>query len=181
MNIIPGQLAGLLIVEPKVFGDPRGYFMETWNARRYREAGLAVDFVQDNISVSARGILRGLHFQNPASQGKLVSVLDGEVFDVAVDLRRSSSTFGKWSAIRLSSDNKQQFYIPPGFAHGFQVLSERAMFHYKCTDYYAPQHEWTLAWDDPDLAVDWPLKYPAVSAKDSKGIRLRDCPPERLF
>jgi dTDP-4-dehydrorhamnose 3,5-epimerase len=181
VNVIRCELAGLCIVEPKVFGDARGFFMETWNERRYREAGLEASFVQDNLSVSRRGILRGLHFQNPASQGKLVSVLQGEVFDVAVDLRRSSPTFGKWHATRLSGENKLQFYVPPGFAHGFQVLSETAMFHYKCTEFYSPNDELTLRWDDPDVRVQWPQPDPLLSERDAQGLRLRDIPSDRLF
>jgi dTDP-4-dehydrorhamnose 3,5-epimerase len=181
MNIIHCDLQGLLILEPKVFGDARGFFMETWNRRRYREAGLDFDFVQDNLSVSRRGILRGLHFQNPTPQGKLVSVLQGEVFDVAVDLRQSSPTFGKWHATPLSAENKRQFFIPPGFAHGFQVLSESAMFHYKCTDFYSPKDEMTLRWDDPDIGIQWPATEPILSEKDTKGLRLRDLPRDRLF
>lgn len=181
MNVIRCDLAGLCVVEPKVFGDARGFFMETWNQRRYHETGIDANFVQDNLSVSRRGILRGLHFQNPAPQGKLVSVLQGEVFDVAVDLRRSSPTFGKWHATRLSGENKHQFFVPAGFAHGFQVLSETAMFHYKCTEFYSPKDELTLRWDDPDVAIQWPHPEPLLSEKDAKGLRLRDIPPDRLF
>ena len=135
MNVIRCELEGLLLLEPKVFGDARGFFMETWNRRRYEEAGIQAAFVQDNISVSRRGTLRGLHYQSPNAQGKLVSVMEGEVFDVAVDIRRGSPTFGQWHGVKLSSENKRQFFVPTGFAHGFQVLSETAMFHYKCTDY----------------------------------------------
>ncbi|HWX19348.1 MAG TPA: dTDP-4-dehydrorhamnose 3,5-epimerase [Candidatus Binatia bacterium] len=181
MNVIPCELKGLLILEPKVFGDARGFFLETWNRRRYREAGVEADFCQDNLSVSSRGILRGLHCQNPTPQGKLVSVLQGEVFDVAVDLRRSSPTFGKWHGTRLSGENKRQFFIPAGFAHGFLVLSETAMFHYKCTAFYTPQDEMTIRWDDPDIGIEWPMHSPLLSEKDGKGMRLRDVPPERLF
>ncbi len=181
MNIIPCELPGLLIFEPKVFGDPRGYFMETWNQRRYRDAGLTAAFVQDNISVSRRGALRGLHFQNPSPQGKLVSVWSGEVFDVAVDLRRSSPTFGKWHGLRLSAENKRQFFVPPGFAHGFVVLSEEAMFHYKCTDFYSPKDEMTIRWDDPEIGIAWPIETPTLSERDAKGRLLRDVPKECLF
>jgi dTDP-4-dehydrorhamnose 3,5-epimerase len=181
MNVTRCQLEGLLILQPKVFGDRRGFFMETWNQRRYAEAGLEAAFVQDNISVSRKGALRGLHFQNPNPQGKLVSVLQGEVFDVAVDLRVSSSTFGKWHGLVLSSENKQQFYVPAGFAHGFLVLSETAMFHYKCTGLYSPQDEMTLRWDDPDLAIQWLLPNPTLSEKDSKGLRLNEVPRHRLY
>lgn len=181
MNVIRCELEGLVVLEPKVFGDSRGFFLETWNARRYREAGIAADFVQDNLSLSRRGILRGLHFQNPAPQGKLVMVLQGEVFDVAVDIRRSSPTFGRWHGMHLSAENKRQFFIPPGFAHGFVVLSESALFHYKCTELYSPQHEMAIRWDDPDIGIRWPLAAPQLSEKDAKALRLRDVPAERLF
>jgi dTDP-4-dehydrorhamnose 3,5-epimerase len=181
MNVVSGELAGLVLIEPKVFGDSRGFFMETWNRDRYREAGLAADFVQDNLSFSRRGALRGLHFQNPTPQGKLVSVLQGEVFDVAVDLRRSSPTFSKWQGLTLSGDNKRQFFVPPGFAHGFVVLSETALFHYKCTEPYSPGSELTIRWDDPDLDIQWPMKSPTLSEKDARGLRLRDVPRDRLF
>jgi dTDP-4-dehydrorhamnose 3,5-epimerase len=175
------ELQGLLILEPKVFGDARGFFMETWNQRRYREAGLELDFVQDNISVSGKGTLRGLHFQNPSAQGKLVSVLEGEVFDVAVDLRQSSPTFGRWHGLNLSSENKLQFFVPPGFAHGFLVLSETAMFHYKCTEFYSPKDEMAVRWDDPEVGIRWPLQKPILSEKDAKAPRLREVPREKLF
>jgi dTDP-4-dehydrorhamnose 3,5-epimerase len=181
VNIIRVELEGLLIIEPKVFGDPRGFFMETWNHRRYQEAGVPPGFVQDNISFSRRGALRGLHFQNPSSQGKLVSVLQGEVFDVAVDLRRSSKTFGRWHGLNLSEQNRRQFFIPPGFAHGFAVLSDTALFHYKCTEYYSPKDELTLLWNDPALNIAWPLAQPTLSDKDNQGLLLKDIPPERLF
>lgn len=181
MNVIAVELRGLLIIEPKVFGDARGFFMETWNRNRYREAGLTADFVQDNLSFSHRGALRGLHFQNPVPQGKLVSVLQGEVFDVAVDLRRSSPTFGKWHGLTLSGENKRQFFVPPGFAHGFAVMSETALFHYKCTEMYSPGNELTIRWDDPDLGIKWPLKDPTLSEKDAKGLLLKNVPQERLF
>ena len=181
MNVIRCELEGLLIIEPKVFGDPRGFFMETWNLNRYAEAGLKIAFVQDNISVSRRGALRGLHFQNPRPQGKLVSVLQGAVFDVAVDLRQSSRTFGKWHGLELSSENKRQFYVPTGFAHGFLVLSDSAMFHYKCNDFYSPKDEVTVRWNDPDIGIDWPITNPTLSEKDANGLRLCDLPPDRLF
>jgi dTDP-4-dehydrorhamnose 3,5-epimerase len=181
MNVQPGKLKGLLVIEPKVFGDARGFFMESWNLRQYQEAGIGTSFVQDNISVSRRGALRGLHFQNPNGQGKLVSVLQGEVLDVVADIRLRSATFGQWEAVHLSSENKRQFYIPPGFAHGFLVLSESAMFHYKCTEFYSPKDEVTLRWNDPALGIEWPLKDPIVSEKDAKGMLLKDIPRERLF
>lgn len=181
MNVIAGQLAGLVVIEPKVFGDARGFFMETWNLRQYQEAGLRAPFVQDNISVSKRGALRGLHFQNPNPQGKLVSVLQGEVLDLVVDLRLHSATFGKSEAVHLSSENKRQFYIPAGFAHGFLVLSDTAMFHYKCTEFYSPKDEMTLRWNDPELGILWPIDNPVVSEKDAKGLLLKDVPRDRLF
>jgi len=181
MNVIRSELSGLLIIEPKVFGDARGFFLEAWNRRRYAEAGLDCDFVQDNISMSRRGILRGLHLQNPAAQGKLVQVLQGEVFDVAVDIRSSSPTFKRWQGLVLSAENKRQFFIPPGFAHGFLVLSETALFAYKCTEYYLPQHEVTIAWNDPEIGIRWPLDNPQLSEKDARGLRLCDVPPTRLF
>lgn len=181
MNVTRCALDGLLILEPKVFGDSRGFFLETWNRNRYLEIGIPADFVQDNISFSRRGILRGLHFQNPNSQGKLVSCLQGEIYDVAVDLRRASPTFGQWQSTTLSSENKRQFFIPPGFAHGFQVLSDSALFHYKCTDFYTPAHERTLKWNDPALKIPWPITDPVLSDKDTRGVALADLPPEHLF
>jgi dTDP-4-dehydrorhamnose 3,5-epimerase len=181
MNVLTCDIAGLLILEPKVFGDARGFFVETWNRRRYGEAGIDVDFVQDNISFSRRGTLRGLHFQNPKPQGKLMQVLQGEVFDVAVDIRRSSPTYGRWHGVLLSAENKRQFYVPSGFAHGFAVLSETALFQYKCTEFYSPQDECAIRWDDPDIAVEWPVKTPLISDRDAKGLRLREAPRERLF
>lgn len=181
MKVRSCEIPGLLIIEPKVFGDARGFFLETWHRQRYREAGLDVDFVQDNLSSSRRGTIRGLHFQNPRAQGKLVWVIQGEVFDVAVDLRRSSPTFGRWHGLNLSSENRLQFYIPPGFAHGFAVLSETAIFAYKCTEFYSPADELTLQWNDPDVGVQWPFDDPVLSEKDRRGLRLKDLPPERLF
>ncbi len=181
MKVTRCDIAGLLIIEPKVFGDARGFFLETWNEQRYREAGLELNFVQDNMSSSRRGALRGLHFQNPRSQGKLVWAIEGEVFDVAVDLRRGSPTFGRWHGLNLSSQNRLQFYVPRGFAHGFAVLSETAVFAYKCTELYSPKDEMTLAWDDPDVGVKWPFDNPVLSDKDKQGVRLKDLPVDRLF
>ena len=181
MNVLHCEIEGPLIFEPKVFGDARGFFMEIWSRRRYAEAGLDMDFVQDNISLSRGGILRGLHYQIPGAQGKLVYVLQGEVFDVAVDIRRSSPTFGRWHGLVLSAENKRQFYVPPGFAHGFVVMSETALFAYKCTTLYAPQNEMTIAWDDPEIGVPWPVAKPLLSEKDTRGLRLRDVPAEKLF
>ena len=181
MNVLTCPIPDLRIIEPKVFGDARGFFVETWNRRRYGEAGLDVDFVQDNVSFSRRGTLRGLHFQNPNPQGKLLQVLTGEVFDVAVDIRRSSATFGKWHGLVLSGENKRQFYVPPGFAHGFVVLSETALFQYKCTEFYSPKDETAIRWDDPDIGIAWPIEQPLLSERDAKALRLQAMPPERLF
>jgi len=181
MNISRCELADLLIVEPDVFGDNRGYFMESWNRQRYRDAGIDFDFVQDNFSLSRRGTLRGLHFQNPLAQGKLVSVLQGEVFDVGVDIRRSSPTFGRWFGMTLSAENKRQFFLPPGFAHGFLVLSDMALFHYKCTDYYSPKDEQGFRWDDPEVGIKWPVENPILSQRDAAAPRLKVLPPEKLF
>ena len=181
MKVTRCDIAGLLIIESKVFGDARGFFLETWNEQRYREAGLDLRFVQDNLSLSRRGTVRGLHFQNPNPQGKLVYVIEGEVFDVAVDLRRGSPTFGRWHGVNLSAQNRLQFFVPPGFSHGFAVLSETALFAYKCTDLYSPQDEMTLLWNDPDVGVQWPVSEPVLSEKDKKGLRLRDLLADRLF
>ncbi len=180
MKVIETAIPGLLILEPKVFGDARGFFMESYNAKVFGDAtGLAPDFVQDNHSRSAKGVLRGLHYQIEQAQGKLVRAVRGSVFDVAVDLRRSSPTFGQWAGVELSEDNHRQLWIPPGFAHGFLVTSESADFLYKTTDYYAPQHERSLAWNDPTVGVAWPLHLlggaPLLSAKDVAGKALADC------
>ncbi|MBK7845925.1 MAG: dTDP-4-dehydrorhamnose 3,5-epimerase [Zoogloea sp.] len=177
MKVIETAIPDLLILEPKVFGDARGFFMESFNARRFQEAtGLNVDFVQDNHSRSAKGVLRGLHYQIQQAQGKLVRVVRGSVFDVAVDLRRSSPTFGQWVGVTLSEENNRQFWIPPGFAHGFLVTSDSADFLYKTTDYYAPEHERSLAWNDPAVGVVWPLDgAPLLSAKDVAGKPLGEC------
>lgn len=177
MKVIDTPLAGLLIIEPKVFGDDRGFFLEIWSRKRYQDMGIKADFVQDNLSFSRRGVLRGLHFQNPKPQGKLVYVLQGEVFDVAVDIRQDSPTFGQWHGTVLSADNKRQFWVPPGFAHGFCVTSETALFAYKCTELYAPQHEQSIRWDDPTLAIDWPLISPQVSDKDRLAPLLSEIKP----
>ena len=172
MRAITTPLDGVLVLEPKVFGDARGFFFESFNARKFEDAtGFHGDFVQDNHSRSGRGVLRGLHYQIRQPQGKLVRVVEGEVFDVAVDIRKSSPTFGQWYGHRLSADNKLQLWIPPGFAHGFVVLSDRADFLYKTTDYWAPEFERCIAWNDSDLAIEWPLGgiTPLVSAKDAQG------------
>lgn len=169
MQLLPADIPDVLVVEPKVFGDARGFFMESWNRRAFAQAGLDAEFVQDNHSLSRRGVLRGLHYQIREPQGKLVRVTSGEVFDVAVDLRRSSPTFGRSVGMRLSAQNRLMMWIPPGFAHGFLVLSEAADFLYKTTAYYHPEHDRSLRWDDPALGIDWPLDgiEPIVSAKDA--------------
>ncbi|KLU60293.1 dTDP-4-dehydrorhamnose 3,5-epimerase [Peptococcaceae bacterium CEB3] len=174
MNVIKTHLPGVLIIEPDIFGDKRGFFMETWNRVRYGDKGLAVNFVQDNLSFSQKGVLRGLHFQYPNPQGKLVYVLQGEVFDVSVDIRLGSPTFGRWQGVTLSGENKRQFYIPEGFAHGFCVTSDTALFAYKCTEVYTPKAEHGLIWNDPDLGIDWPVAEPLLSEKDTVYPRLRD-------
>jgi dTDP-4-dehydrorhamnose 3,5-epimerase len=172
---IPTSLPGMLLLEPRVFGDERGFFLESYNEQAMSEAGIPERFVQDNHSCSHRNVLRGLHYQIKQAQGKLVRVADGEILDVAVDLRRSSATFGGWQAVRLSGENKRMLWIPAGLAHGFRVISEKAHVLYKATDYYAPEHERTLAWNDPDLKIDWELDgEPIVSAKDQRGLTLRD-------
>jgi len=180
MIIETTNLPGVLLVKPNVFGDARGFFLESWNRERYAEAGLDQDFVQDNVSQSRQGILRGLHFQNPRPQGKLVQVLRGEVFDVAVDIRVGSPTFGQWYGVALSEENHYQLYVPENFAHGFCVTSETALFAYKCTDFYNPAGEHSLAWDDPDIGIPWPVAAPQLSAKDQAAKRLKDFPPAAL-
>ncbi|WLQ15472.1 dTDP-4-dehydrorhamnose 3,5-epimerase [Hahella aquimaris] len=175
MKVIHTKLSGVVIIEPKVFGDHRGFFIETYQAARYRdEAGIDLEFVQDNHSRSGRGVLRGLHFQKTKPQGKLVRVTQGEVFDVAVDLRKGSPTYGQWEGVILSGENHLQFYVPPGFAHGFCVLSDTADFQYKCTDYYDPSDEGGLIWNDPDVGVAWPIESPNLSQKDLALPTLRD-------
>jgi len=176
MNVIPTAIPEVLILEPKVFGDARGFFFESFNQKVFNEAtGLQVDFVQDNHSRSTKGVLRGLHYQLQQAQGKLVRVVQGEVFDVAVDLRKSSPTFGQWVGVHLSADNHKQLWVPPGFAHGFVVLSESAEFLYKTTDYYAPQHERSLLWNDPAIGIDWPIDFePQLAAKDAAAQRLAE-------
>lgn len=176
MKIEPTQIPDVLIVEPTVFGDSRGFFFESYNHRTFQKlTGLSVSFVQDNHSRSSRNVLRGLHYQIQQAQGKLVRVVSGEVFDVAVDIRRASPSFGKWVGEHLSAENKRQLWIPPGFAHGFLVVSDAAEFLYKTTDYYAPEHERCIRWNDPDLAIDWPVKgVPMVSAKDEQGVLFKD-------
>ena len=180
MKVIKTKIEGLLIVKPQIFGDERGFFVETYNKKRYQESGVEPEFVQDNFSKSSKGVLRGLHFQKPPfAQGKLVQVIVGKVLDVAVDIRYGSPTFGEWVSVELSAEDKKQFWIPEGFAHGFVALEDDTIFNYKCTNFYAPESEGAIAWDDKDLNVDWQLeKYgiaePIVSEKDQKNSALKD-------
>ena len=182
MNVIETSLPGVLIADPKVFGDERGFFMETFNDQRYEEAGIPESgrFVQDNLSRSAHGVLRGLHFQNPHPQGKLVSVLEGEVFDVAVDIRVGSPHFGEWTGAYLSAENKRQIWVPPDFAHGFVVTGETALFSYKCTDYYVREAEGTVLWNDPNVGIEWPVEKPTLSDKDRAARTLEGIPESEL-
>jgi dTDP-4-dehydrorhamnose 3,5-epimerase len=181
MRLVQTKLAGVVIVEPDVYEDARGYFFETWSERRYAELGLPSRFVQDNLSRSCRRTLRGLHLQlPPMAQAKLVFVLEGEVLDVAVDVRSDSPTFGQWVAETLSASNRRQLYIPEGFAHGFCVTSEQALFAYKCTQYYAPTAEVSVLFSDPDIGIEWPVREPLLSKKDAAAARLREIPKERL-
>lgn len=177
LNIIETKLKGVVIVEPAVFGDARGYFMESYSKRDFDEAGLTMNFVQDNESRSKKGVLRGLHFQTKHTQGKLVRVVEGSVFDVAVDLRKDSPTFGQWTGVTLTAENKRQFYVPEGLAHGFLVLSDAATFQYKCTDYYAPEYDGGVLWNDPDIGIEWPLDGTfdvLLSDKDQKQQTLKE-------
>lgn len=180
MRVEHTAIRSVLVIDPQVFGDARGYFHETWHRERYCSHGVPRDFVQDNVSRSQRGILRGLHLQEPFGQGKLVQVLAGEVFDVALDVRVGSPTFGRWVGETLSEQNHRQLYIPPGFAHGFCVVSESALLSYKCTELYHPETELSISWNDPALAIDWPVKDPVLSKKDAAAHPLRDIPQERL-
>lgn len=180
MKISATSLPGVLLIEPKVFGDERGFFLETYHQQKYQDSGLDTVFVQDNHSRSTRGVLRGLHYQLKNPQGKLVSVASGEVFDVAVDIRQGSPTFGKWYGEILSDTNHRQLYVPPGFAHGFLVLSEVADFTYKCTDYYAPGDEYTIAWNDPDIGIHWPGTNMVLSEKDSNAPNLSELSADQL-
>ena len=180
MEVIETNLPGVLVIEPKVFGDERGFFMETWNEARYKEAGLPHEFVQDNLSFSQHGVLRGLHFQNPNQQGKLVYVLMGEVFDVAVDIRVGSPHFGEWTGTTLSAENKRQLYVPEGFAHGFLVTGDSALFVYKCTDHYNGQAEASVLWNDPDVGIEWPTGQPTLSEKDRIAPPLSEMPEKQL-
>lgn len=180
MKVIETRLPGCVVIEPAVFGDERGFFFEGWNAARFGQLGLPDRFVQSNVSSSSKGVLRGLHYQWPRPQGKLVSVLEGEVYDVAVDIRRGSPTFGQWEAVVLSAQNKRQFWIPEGFAHGFAVLSDTALFHYLCTDVYVKEADAGVRWNDADIAVDWPVGAPTLSPKDEHAPFLKDIAEERL-
>lgn len=180
MNVTELDLPGVLLLEPKVYGDERGFFLETWQSRRYAEAGMPEYFVQDNLSKSRHGVLRGLHYQIQRPQGKLVSVIEGEVFDVAADIDPGSTTFGRWVGARLSGDNKRQLYVPPGYAHGFCVLSDAAYFAYKCTEYYAPELERGVRWDDPTLAIEWLVEEPIVNERDAAWPTLEGAKREEL-
>jgi dTDP-4-dehydrorhamnose 3,5-epimerase len=180
MQVSAAGIPGLLIIDPVVHGDARGFFVETYSRDRYAEVGVSADFVQDNLSSSRRGILRGLHLQHPRGQGKLCSVLEGEAFDVVVDVRVGSPTFGKWEGVTLSYENKRQLYIPPGLAHGFCVMSERALFSYKCTDFYSAENELGVAWNDEDIGIEWPIDAPLLSDKDRANPKLRDVSQDRL-
>ena len=181
MKVTPTDLPDVLLIEPQVHGDARGWFVESFQRERYRDAGIALEFIQDNMSYSSRGTLRGMHIQHPHGQGKLVQAIAGEVFDVAVDARRGSPHFGRWTGVHLSGENKHQLWVPPGFLHGFLVLSETALFSYKCTDLYHPETEFSVRWDDPDIGIRWPLPgEPRLSDKDRSAPLLRDVPAGRL-
>ena len=180
MRTIETGIPGLLVIEPTVHGDARGFFMESWHSRRYQEAGLPGTFVQSNLSRSGPGVIRGLHFQNPQPQGKLVYVLEGRIFDVAVDIRPDSPTFRQWAGVELSAENHLQIYVPEGFAHGFCVLGDGALLTYLCTAEYRPEFDRSVSWDDPELGIRWPLEEATLSAKDAAAPRLADIPPDQL-
>lgn len=180
MHVTATPLDGVIIIEPKIFGDHRGFFIETYHENRYKDAGILASFVQDNISFSVQGTLRGLHYQHPHGQAKLVQVLQGEIFDVAVDIRHGSPGFGRWTGVTLSADNRRQLYIPKGFAHGFCVLSETALFSYKCSDFYAPEAEGGICWNDPDLGIEWPVTNPILSDRDRTYPKLKEIAVDRL-
>ena len=180
MRIVQTELPGCWVLEPKVFSDERGNFYETWNKKVFSDLGLNLDFKQANVSSSSRRVLRGLHYQWPKPQGKLIHVLEGEVYDVAVDIRRDSPTFGRWASVILSAENKRQFWIPPGFAHGFVTLSEHTTFNYLCTEMYDSECDASLRWDDASLAIDWPVSEPILSNKDARASFLCDVSPEKL-
>ena len=180
MNTIETGIPGLIVIEPVVHGDPRGFFMETWHSSRYQEAGIPGHFVQSNLSRSGPGVIRGLHYQYPHSQGKLLSVLDGRVFDVAVDIRTDSPTYRQWAGVELSAENHRQLYVPEGFAHGFCVLGETALLSYLCTEEYRADCDAVIAWDDPDIGIRWPIQDGRLSGKDSSAPLLRDVPADKL-
>jgi dTDP-4-dehydrorhamnose 3,5-epimerase len=180
MKFIETTLLGCVVIEPQVFGDSRGFFYESYNEAKFRDAGIDRKFVQANVSRSARGVLRGLHYQWPNPQGKLVSVLEGEVYDVAVDIRRGSPTFGRWTGVMLTAENHRHFWIPEGFAHGFCVVSEHATFSYQCTDLYDAKADGGVRWDDPAIGIDWPVSSPLLSDKDAKAPLLAEVPADRL-
>jgi dTDP-4-dehydrorhamnose 3,5-epimerase len=180
MRTIETGVPGLIIIEPVVHGDDRGFFMETWNSARYRAVGLPGQFIQSNLSRSGAGVIRGMHFQHPYPQGKLVSVLEGRVFDVAVDIRPDSPAFRQWAGVELSAENHRQLYVPEGFAHGFCVLGESALLSYLCTEEYRAEHDAVVAWDDPDIGIRWPIESGRLSAKDASAPRLRDIAPDTL-
>lgn len=180
MKVTRLSIPEVILLEPRAFGDSRGWFLETWQVQRYAEAGLPERFVQDNVSCSQRGVLRGLHYQQPHGQGKLVQSLRGEVFDVAVDIRVGSPTFGQYVGAMLTEANHHQLYVPPGFAHGFCVVSETAIFSYKCTEFYMPECEGSVLWNDPEIGIEWPVEAPQLSAKDAKALPLREVARERL-
>lgn len=180
MRVTPQHFPEVLLIEPKIFRDRRGYFLEVFQARRYPEYGMPSDFVQDNFSYSLRGVVRGLHYQLRFPQGKLIMPLAGEIWDVVVDIRRGSPSFGKWLSVTLTAEPCRQLYVPPGFAHGFAVVSDVATVLYKCTDFYYPEDDCGIIWDDPDLAIPWPVAAPVLSDKDQQYSRLRHLPPEQL-
>lgn len=180
MKVIETDLPGCLVIKPRVFGDARGFFMEVWNHERYADLGIASSFVQSNLSRSSEGVLRGLHYQWPKPQGKLVSVLEGEIYDAVVDIRRDSPTFGQWTAVVLSGTNNRQLWVPEGFAHGFAVLSQSALVSYLCTAVYDPDADAGLLWSDPAIGIDWPVRSPVISAKDAAAPRLCETSEERL-
>ncbi len=181
MQVRQTKLPGVLIFEPTVYSDHRGFFVETWKSEEYRSHGVSHPFVQDNLSKSCFGVLRGMHLQNPYPQGKLVYVVSGEIYDAAVDIRKGSPCFGQWIGIRLNDRNRHQIYVPPGLAHGFCVLSETAIVAYKVTDIYNPPSELSLLWNDPDVGIEWPIPSAVISEKDRLGLRLRNLPPDRLI
>jgi dTDP-4-dehydrorhamnose 3,5-epimerase len=180
MKLIETSLPGVLVIEPQVFGDSRGFFYESYNQSKFRESGVVRDFVQSNVSRSSKGVLRGLHYQSPNPQGKLVSVLEGEVFDVAIDIRRGSPTFGKWEGVMLTAENHRHFWIPEGFAHGFCVVSDHATFTYQCTALYDRVADASIRWDDPTIGIDWPISCPLLSEKDANAPLLREISHHRL-